>query len=168
LFSLSPPPEFDIFPSALYTVSMKALVQRVSSASVRVDDKLISRIENGLLIFLGIVKGDTEKDFNYIIEKVSKLRIFEDTKGRMNLSVMDIAGEALVVSQFTLAADTRKGNRPSFINAEDPDVANDMYEKFIAKLSEHGINTFGGSFGAMMDVELVNDGPVTIMIDSTN
>ncbi len=145
---------------------MRALIQRVSSATVDVGDERVSAIGTGLLIFLGVIKGDTDEDMQYLVRKVSNLRIFEDDNGKMNLSLIDAGGEALVVSQFTLASDTRKGNRPSFVSAEAPERAEAVYEEFIGELAALGIKVRGGSFGAMMDVSLVNDGPVTILLDS--
>lgn len=150
----------------LSIVSMKALLQRVSSARVEIDGRSVSEIENGLLVFLCAVKGDTDRDLEYIVKKVSKLRIFEDDHGKMNLSIMDIKGEVLVVSQFTLAASTRKGNRPSFDTAEAPERAKVMYDTFVTKLRETGLSVQTGVFAKSMDVSLTNDGPVTILIDS--
>ncbi len=145
---------------------MKALLQRVSSAQVAVAGETISGIGKGLLVFLCAVRGDTEKDLDYMVRKVPALRIFEDEQGKMNLSVVDVKGEVLVVSQFTLAATTRKGNRPSFENAETPERARAMYDAFVQRLRDTGITVRTGVFAAMMDVSLVNDGPVTILIDS--
>ncbi len=145
---------------------MLALLQRVSSAKVAVDGRVAGEIGAGLLVFLCAVKGDAEKDLEYVVRKVSQLRIFEDDQGRMNLSISDVKGSALVVSQFTLAASTRKGNRPSFDSAEEPERAAAMYDAFIKRFRESGIPVQSGVFGAMMEVSLVNDGPVTIWIDS--
>jgi D-tyrosyl-tRNA(Tyr) deacylase len=145
---------------------MKALVQRVSEAMVEVEGRGVSSIGRGMLVLLGVEKGDTAEDLDFVARKVANLRIFEDGAGKMNLSIKDIDGEALVVSQFTLAADVRKGNRPGFDNAEEPEKAEKMYGIFIEKLEEHGVRTASGRFAAHMAVSLVNDGPVTIMIES--
>ena len=145
---------------------LKAIIQRVSSASVSVDDMQISSINNGFLILLGVQQEDDEKDLDYLVNKTAGMRIFQDDKQHMNLSIQDVKGEALVVSQFTLCADTRKGRRPSFIHAAPPEIAENMYQKFCEKLESKGISVQTGKFGAMMDVEMVNDGPVTIILDS--
>lgn len=145
---------------------MRAVIQRVKSASVKVDGELVSKIGAGLLIFLGIAHEDTETELEYIVNKAANLRIFEDADGKMNCSLLDIGGSALVVSQFTLYGDCRKGRRPSFIDAARPEVANTLYEQFITALEKLNIPTQGGTFQAMMDVELINDGPVTILLDS--
>lgn len=145
---------------------MRAVIQRVKSASVTVDGELVSEIDTGLLIFIGIAHDDTEAEIDYIANKVANLRIFEDADGKMNCSLLDIGGSALVVSQFTLYGDCRKGRRPSFISAARPEIANELYEKFISALEKLNILTKGGTFQAMMDVQLVNDGPVTILLDS--
>ncbi len=145
---------------------MKALIQRVEHAEVSVHGKVVGRISNGLLILLCAMKGDNDKDLLYMLRKISNLRIFGDSDKRMNLSLMDIKGEALVISQFTLAARSRKGNRPSFDSAEEPEKAKKAYERFIDKFREMGIRVESGEFGADMKVEIVNDGPVTLLIDS--
>jgi D-tyrosyl-tRNA(Tyr) deacylase len=145
---------------------MKVLLQRVSSADVRVDGLVAGEIRKGLLVFLCAVKGDTDKDLDYLVKKVSQLRVFGDEEGKMNLSVLDTKGSVLLVSQFTLAAATRKGNRPSFDAAEAPDQAKRMCDAFAQRLGDLGIPVRTGVFGAMMDVSLVNDGPVTIWLDS--
>jgi D-tyrosyl-tRNA(Tyr) deacylase len=145
---------------------MKALLQRVSSAHVEIAGTMVGGIRRGLLVFLCAVKGDTGKDLDYVVRKVSSLRIFADEQGKMNRSVMDIKGEVLVVSQFTLAASTQKGNRPSFDNAEAPEQAKQMYDFFINRLRNMGVPVETGTFAAMMQVFLVNDGPVTISLDS--
>lgn len=146
---------------------MRALIQRVKKASVTIDNQVFSNIDHGLLIFLGIEAADNQKDIEWLAAKISRLRIFSDENNVMNLSVKDVDGACLVVSQFTLHANTKKGNRPSFINAAKPDVATPLYESFVRQLEkEIGKNVATGRFGAMMDVELINDGPVTIWIDS--
>jgi D-tyrosyl-tRNA(Tyr) deacylase len=148
---------------------MRVVIQRVSNASVTIDGMVKSKIGKGLLILLGIENEDTQEDIDWLAGKISRLRIFDDESGVMNLSVMDIDGEVIVVSQFTLHANTRKGNRPSYIKAARPDFAIPMYEKFVEKLEdETGKQVKTGEFGAMMDVELVNNGPVTIIIDTKN
>lgn len=145
---------------------MKALVQRVSEASVTVDGEVVSRIGAGFLVLHAVVKGDGERELGYLVRKVAALRVFYDEDGKMDLSLKDIGGEALVVSQFTLAADTRKGNRPSFMDAEAPEQARAMYEEFMRRLGAEGICVKGGAFAAHMEVALVNDGPVTIMLET--
>ena len=145
---------------------MRAVVQRVKSASVTVDGKRVSEIGAGVLIFLGVAHEDTPTELEYIANKVANLRIFEDAAGKMNCSLLETGGAALVVSQFTLYGDCRKGRRPSFINAARPEVAKALYEEFIAALEKRNVPTQGGTFQAMMDVQLINDGPVTILLDS--
>jgi D-tyrosyl-tRNA(Tyr) deacylase len=145
---------------------MKALLQRVSEARVAINDRTVGETKKGLLVFLCAVKGDTDKDLDYIVKKVAQLRIFGDEQGKMNLSVMDIKGEVLVISQFTLAASNRKGNRPSFDDAEVPERAKALYDTFVQRLKEKGLTVQTGAFAATMAVSLTNDGPVTILIDS--
>lgn len=146
---------------------MRAVVQRVSEAQVVVDDKIHGKINKGLLILLGVAEEDTEKDINYMVDKTLNLRIFEDENEKMNLSVLDVKGEILVISQFTLHGDARKGRRPSFSKAGNPQVAEKLYEQYISSLTESGITVESGQFAAYMQVRLVNDGPVTILLDST-
>ncbi|MFA5073084.1 MAG: D-aminoacyl-tRNA deacylase [Nitrospirota bacterium] len=145
---------------------MKALLQRVSNAQVEAEGKIVGSIQNGLLVFLCVVKNDSFSDIDYLVKKILALRIFEDTQGTMNCSVTDVQGALLVVSQFTLSASTRKGNRPSFSAAEATDQAKVLYERFIKDLRNSGIPVQEGIFGASMAVSLVNEGPVTIMLDS--
>ena len=145
---------------------MKAVIQRVLSASIAIDDEKISEIGFGLLIFLGIFQNDLEKDIDYMVNKTAGLRIFNDPNQHMNLCVQDVEGEALVVSQFTLCADIRRGRRPSFIGAANPQIAEKMYEQFCHKLQLSRIPVSKGKFGAKMEVSLVNDGPVTIVLNS--
>ncbi|MEM0961998.1 MAG: D-aminoacyl-tRNA deacylase [Bacteroidota bacterium] len=145
---------------------MIALVQRVSSASVRVDGEVVGDVGHGLLVLLGVVKGDTRAEADWLADKLARLRIFRDGDGRMNRSVVDVGGGALVVSQFTLAGDVRKGTRPSYDKAARPEVAKPLYEAFAAQLAEHiGTPVATGVFGATMEVSLVNDGPVTLWVD---
>ena len=145
---------------------MRALLQRVSRAEVKIEGITVGEIRQGLLVFLCAVKGDAEKDLDYAVKKISQLRIFGDEQGKMNRSVMDIRGEVLVVSQFTLAASLRKGNRPSFEQAEDPVRAKELYQLFVQRLKDTGLTVRTGEFAASMAVSLINDGPVTILVDS--
>lgn len=146
---------------------MRILIQRVSNAEVSIEGKIVSSINTGLLIFLGIENEDSSEDIDWLSRKVANIRLFNDEHGMMNLSVKDVQGSLLVVSQFTLQASTKKGNRPSYIRASRPEIAVPMYKAFVQKLEqESGIKVKTGKFGAMMDVSLVNDGPVTIFIDS--
>ena len=148
---------------------MRALIQRVSSASVQIDNKVFSKIGNGLLVLLGVEDEDSDSDIDWLSSKISQMRIFDDKNDNMNLSVNDINGEVLVVSQFTLHASTKKGNRPSYIRASKPDHAVPMYEAFILQMKDKIINgVTSGQYGACMQVDLINDGPVTIWIDSKN
>ena len=144
---------------------MRALLQRVSKASVTVEGQTISTIGKGLLILLGVGHGDEEEQAKYLAEKIANLRVFEDELGKTNLSILDVKGEAIVVSQFTLYADTRKGRRPSFIDAALPEVAEPLVRRFTELLRAHGIPTQTGKFGAHMEVEIHNDGPVTIWLE---
>lgn len=146
---------------------MRLVVQRVSHASVKVDGEIKGEIGKGLLVLLGVKKGDTEKDLDYCVKKLVGLRIFKDEEEKMNLSAQDIEGDFLIISQFTLYGDTKKGFRPSFITSEEPDKANQMYETFLEKVKvASGRKVEKGVFGADMKVELLNDGPVTIIIES--
>ncbi|HCJ01762.1 MAG TPA: D-tyrosyl-tRNA(Tyr) deacylase [Clostridiales bacterium] len=146
---------------------MKLVVQRVKSTRLEVDGKLVSEIGKGLAVYVGVAVGDSEKDADRLAEKLVKLRIFEDENGKMNLSLLDKAGEVLCISQFTLAADTKKGNRPSFVKAMEPETASKYYDLYCEKLKEYGIKRVEkGIFGADMSVSLINDGPVTIILDT--
>ena len=145
---------------------MRAVIQRVKSASVTVDGRVVSEIRKGLLVFLGVAQEDTPTDVDYMASKIANLRIFEDDEGLMNLSILDAGGEVLVVSQFTLYGDCRKGRRPSFIAAARPEKADPLYQAFMDEISRLGVSVKAGVFQAMMDVELINDGPVTILLDS--
>lgn len=145
---------------------MRALIQRVSGASVTVDGETIGKIGRGLLVLLGVGKEDRETDADLLADKVANLRIFNDEAGKMNLSTLDVQGEVLAVSQFTLFADSRRGRRPSYIDAAPPEEANRLYEYFMDRLRSNGVCVQAGRFQAMMDVELVNNGPVTIWLDT--
>jgi len=145
---------------------MRAVIQRVKEAKVFVGEKVVGEIGQGMVILLGIGKDDQEEDAKYLADKVSTLRIFEDEKNKANLSLLDVTGEALVVSQFTLYGDTKKGRRPSFTQAAEPKKAEELYEKFINFLKEYNLKVASGIFGAKMLVEIQNDGPVTLILDS--
>ena len=145
---------------------MKALLQRVTEASVSVGGEMVGRIGQGLVVFVGVASGDTEKDAQYLAQKTVNLRIFSDEEGRFNLSALDIKGELLVVSQFTLLADTRKGRRPSFIEAAPPAQAEEIFERFVEQARATGLRVETGRFQQYMQVEIHNDGPVTILLDS--
>jgi D-tyrosyl-tRNA(Tyr) deacylase len=145
---------------------MRAVVQRVRRSSVTVDGQLTGEIGHGLMVLLGVEANDVDKDLEYMVEKVPNLRIFDDPDGKMNLSLMDVGGELLVVSQFTLLGDARKGRRPGFIDAARPEMANTMYESFVSRVSEMGVRVATGQFQAHMMVDILNDGPVTILLDS--
>lgn len=144
---------------------MRALIQRVTSASVKVDGEIVGKIGKGFLIFLGVYEEDTEEKIEKLTKKIVNLRIFNDENDKMNLSIKEVKGEILLISQFTLCADTRKGNRPSFVSAKNPKDANVIYEKTIESIRNEGIIVEKGIFGADMKVELLNDGPVTILLD---
>lgn len=145
---------------------MRAVIQRVDRACVKINSQLFSAITQGLLVLLGVEKGDSEKDADYILEKTINLRVFEDEQGKMNLSLLDIGGEMMVVSQFTLLGDCIKGRRPSFVRAEEPVQANDLYEYFVNQASKKVNQLATGKFQEMMQIELTNNGPVTILLDS--
>jgi D-tyrosyl-tRNA(Tyr) deacylase len=146
---------------------MRLIIQRVSKASVNIDSKVVGKIQQGFLVLVGIENADFTEDVNWLVQKLIGLRVFSDDEGKMNLSIKDVFGNILVVSQFTLFASTVKGNRPSFIKSAKPDFAIPLYEYFVSKLkSETGLDIQTGVFGANMQIELVNDGPVTIFIDS--
>jgi D-tyrosyl-tRNA(Tyr) deacylase len=144
---------------------MKALIQRVKRASVTIDGELYSKIGAGMLVLLGVEKGDTKENAEKLADKLSKLRIYEDENEKMNLSILDVKGEMLIVSQFTLCGDCKKGTRPSFDKSAHPQIANELYEYFVEQIKSLGIPSQTGKFAAMMDVELVNDGPVTFMVE---
>jgi D-tyrosyl-tRNA(Tyr) deacylase len=146
--------------------SVRALIQRVSRASVHVDGDLVSEIGRGLLVLLAVHEDDDDRQATYMAEKLANIRIFSDDEGQMNLSVLQVGGEALVISQFTLYADTRKGRRPSFVRAAEPRIAEPLVQGVLNRLADLGVKTCTGVFGAHMDVELVNDGPVTVLIET--
>jgi len=145
---------------------LKALLQRVKKASVSIADELVGKIRQGLVVFVGVASGDTVEDINYLAQKVLNLRIFADSEGKFNLSVLDISGELLVISQFTLLADTRKGRRPSFVEAAPPEIAEKLFNQFLEQLKSSGLKVESGRFQQYMQVEILNDGPVTVMLDS--
>lgn len=147
---------------------MRAVIQRVKKSSVSVENKIIGQIHQGLLVLLGISAADDKKETEYLADKIMNLRIFEDTFGKMNLSLLQTGGEILVVSQFTLYGDTRKGRRPSFTRAASPDLAIPLYEYFIEIIRQKNVPVETGCFGEMMDVSLINDGPVTLIVKSKN
>lgn len=145
---------------------MKAVIQRAKNASVTVNDKIVGAIDHGFVILLGVTHEDTKEDAEYLANKIIHLRVFEDEQQKMNLSLLDVGGSVLSISQFTLYGDTRKGRRPNFLNAAKPDVANDLYEYFNDYIRQQGVHVETGEFGAMMDVQLTNVGPVTFILDS--
>ncbi|WP_226526352.1 D-aminoacyl-tRNA deacylase [Metabacillus niabensis] len=145
---------------------MKVVVQRAVQAKVTVDEKVVGKIDKGIMVLVGITHDDTESDAEYLAEKIAHLRIFEDETGKMNHSILDVGGQVLSVSQFTLYGDCRKGRRPNYMNAAKPDVANELYESFNRMLREKGLQVETGIFGAMMDVQFTNVGPVTLIIES--
>lgn len=145
---------------------MRAVVQRVQDARVRVDNLIIGEIKKGLLVYLGVGKLDDSLDVDYLVNKVLGLRVFEDSNEKMNLSIGDIKGDILIISQFTLYGDVRKGKRPSFTDSADPNLGKEYYDSFIKKIKESGLKVESGEFGANMQVEYINDGPVTILLDS--
>lgn len=145
---------------------MRAVVQRVKNSEVKVDDNIIGSIKSGLLVFLGIGNNDGMDDIDYLIDKIINLRVFEDQEGKMNLSALDLDKDIMVVSQFTLYGDCRKGRRPSFFDAAPPDKAERLYDVFVNKINKFDLNVETGEFQAMMDIDLINDGPVTLLLDS--
>ena len=145
---------------------MVAVIQRCSKSSVKVDNEIIARIESGLIVLLGVCSDDSIKDVDYIANKIVSLRIFNDQKGKMNLSINDTSRSVIIVSQFTLCANIKKGSRPSFLNAAPPKIGEELYKHLISSLTKSGLNVQTGKFGAMMDVQLVNNGPATFIIDS--
>ena len=149
-------------------IDVRAVIQRVKSAAVNVEGRVTGKIGRGLLVLLGVGKGDGEKDIAYMVSKLPDLRIFEDASGKFNLSLREIRGEMLMVSQFTLYGDCRKGRRPSFTDAEEPAEAKRLYEQLILKIREQGVTVETGEFQAKMEVHLINDGPVTLLLDSRN
>lgn len=145
---------------------MRAVIQRVKESSVSVNNEIVGKIGSGLMVLLGVAETDRAEDADYLAAKIVNLRIFEDENHKMNRSLLDIGGEMLVVSQFTLLADCRKGRRPSFVHAAGPNKANELYERFVEQVRQKGVNVATGRFQAMMDVSLINDGPVTLIVES--
>ncbi|MDK9712098.1 D-aminoacyl-tRNA deacylase [Acidaminobacter sp.] len=145
---------------------MRAVIQRVRRSSVTVDERVTGEIGHGLMVLLGVEEKDTDKDLDYMVDKIPNLRIFEDADGKMNLSLLDVSGELLVVSQFTLLGDARKGRRPGFTDAARPEMANAMYETLVSRIAALGVKVETGQFQAHMMVDILNDGPVTILLDS--
>jgi D-tyrosyl-tRNA(Tyr) deacylase len=145
---------------------MRAVIQRVKESSVKTEGQIVGRIGRGLLVLVGVAKGDRPSDADYLANKISSLRIFEDDNGQMNRSLLDINGDMMIVSQFTLLGDCRKGRRPSFVQAAEPGMAKELYEHFVKQVQGLGITAQTGRFRAMMEVALVNDGPVTIILES--
>jgi D-tyrosyl-tRNA(Tyr) deacylase len=145
---------------------MRAVIQRVKESSVTVKNEIIGKIGRGLLVLLGVANEDKADDAEYLADKITNLRIFEDDKGKMNRSLLETGGEMIVVSQFTLLGDCRKGRRPSFMNAADPEKANELYEHFVKEVRQKGVSVKTGRFRAMMEVSLINDGPVTIILEN--
>lgn len=149
-----------------YAAEMRAVVQRVTKASVSVDNQIVGKISSGIVVLLGVGKDDTLEDAKYLAEKIVNLRIFDDGEGKMNLSLLDVKGEALVISQFTLYGDCRRGRRPSYSDSAPPDIANELYEKFVELVRGYNVRVETGIFAAHMLVEIHNDGPVTLLLDS--
>ncbi|BCN29708.1 D-aminoacyl-tRNA deacylase [Anaeromicropila herbilytica] len=147
---------------------MRIVIQRVKKASVQVNEKVIGEINHGLLVLLGVGQDDTEEDLNYLVNKLIGMRIFEDNEGKMNCSIQDVKGSLLIISQFTLFANCKKGNRPNFMEAGDRELSFKLYKQFIQRCKDTGIPTEQGEFGADMDISLINQGPVTITLDSRN
>ena len=145
---------------------MRAVVQRVKESSVKTDNEIIGRIDAGLLVLLGVAKGDTASDAEYLANKIVNLRVFEDDEFKMNRSLLETGGKMMVVSQFTLLGDCRKGRRPSFVAAAEPQTAVELYENFVQRVRRHGVSVETGRFQAVMEVALINDGPVTLILES--